>query len=610
VARDTGEGVSYEVAHEALLKGWAALRKWLDEHRESRAVRQRLEAATAEWLRLSRHRDALWGPKQIAEVGVLEAVDIGAREAQFIEASRRALQRRQQLRRALALLVPIAAALLYAGYQVKQKHDLRVRVDHHFNEATSQLQHAKAAAADLAQLRKQALALYDSKKREAGDAQWGTVLEKVTEVDELYAHASQEFEAALTLDGFRDDIRDQLAHALYERAIFAESDSTPSKRRDLLARLALYDRTGALARAWNKPARIQLSTNPAGAAVSISQYSESKSKKFTLTNEIALGYTPLANFEQSPGSYLITINRTGYAPIRYPILLRRGEDLSLSIDLLAENKLPKNFVHIPAGRFLFGSNADEGLRISFVATAPLHERTTGSYLIGRYEVTIGEWLEFLRDLSPAERQQVSIKGADLGGVIDLSELPDARWQLTFKSGDRPYTAASDEPFIYKGRKQRESQNWLSFPVTGPTLAMAQRYATWLRQTGRVPGARLCTEYEWERAGRGADGREFPNGNALSPSDANYDETYGKDPLLVGPDEVGSHPASMSPFGVFDITGNAAEWMLPMIDASEALLRSGGWFVFATGCRVATRYTLAAGYRDATAGFRICADVPR
>lgn len=281
----------------------------------------------------------------------------------------------------------------------------------------------------------------------------------------------------------------------------------------------------------------------------------------------------------------------------------------MSIDLLAKDKLPKNFVYIPAGRFLFGSNADEGLRASFVSTAPLHERTTGSYIIGRNEVTFGEWIEYLRALSPAERQLVTIKGVDLAGTIDLSELPDARWQLTFKSGDRRYTAASDEPFVFKGRKQRETQNWLNFPVTGPSLAMAERYANWLRQTGRVPGARLCTEYEWERAARGADAREFPNGNALSPSDANYDETYDKDPALVGPDEVGSHPASMSPFGVFDMTGNAAEWMLPMIDGTEALVRSGGWFIFATGCRLVTRYTLGSGYRDASTGLRICADVP-
>ena len=51
---------------------------------------------------------------------------------------------------------------------------------------------------------------------------------------------------------------------------------------------------------------------------------------------------------------------------------------------------------------------------------------------------------------------------------------------------------------------------------------------WLDRTGRVPGARVCEEREWERAARGADDRMYPHGDNLEPDDANFDETYGKD----------------------------------------------------------------------------------
>ena len=38
-----------------------------------------------------------------------------------------------------------------------------------------------------------------------------------------------------------------------------------------------------------------------------------------------------------------------------------------------------------------------------------------------------------------------------------------------------------------------------------------------------------------------------------------DETYDRVAGAFGPDEVGSHTASASPFGVQDMMGNVAEW---------------------------------------------------
>src|SRR6202022_2636026 len=103
------------------------------------------------------------------------------------------------------------------------------------------------------------------------------------------------------------------------------------------------------------------------------------------------------------------------------------------------------------------------------------------------------------------------------------------------------------------RNRRAEQDWLRFPVAAISLEDAQAYLGWLDRSGRLPGARLCDEYEWERAARGADDRRFAHGDTLSPEDANFDETY--DRKGFGPDEVGTHPASTSPFGVRDLVGN-------------------------------------------------------
>ena len=96
---------------------------------------------------------------------MLEAVDIGAREGQFIEASRRALQRRQQLRRALALLVPVMAGCFMSDTRVKLKHDLQVKVNGQLAEGMEQLSRANALNGEIDSLRTRAFAAF--KRRSA-----------------------------------------------------------------------------------------------------------------------------------------------------------------------------------------------------------------------------------------------------------------------------------------------------------------------------------------------------------------------------------------------------------------------------------------------------------
>jgi len=146
-------------------------------------------------------------------------------------------------------------------------------------------------------------------------------------------------------------------------------------------------------------------------------------------------------------------------------------------------------------------------------------------------------------------------------------------------------------------------------VTGIALADAQAYVAWLAASGRVPRARLCRELEWEQAARGADGREYPHGDELAPEEANFDDTYAREPLAMGPDEVGAHPASQSPFGLQDMAGNVWEWTSSSLAAGEYTTRGGSWYFGTNSARASDREVTEPSFRDVSVGLRVCADLP-
>ena len=104
------------------------------------------------------------------------------------------------------------------------------------------------------------------------------------------------------------------------------------------------------------------------------------------------------------------------------------------------------------------------------------------------------------------------------------------------------------------------------PVAGVSWDDATAYAAWL-SSERYPGARMCTEREWERAGRGADERVYPWGDEAHPGDDNCQTAYPAH--QNGEDAVASFPMDRSPLGVFDLGGNLAEWVTYATDNPAA-----------------------------------------
>jgi len=129
--------------------------------------------------------------------------------------------------------------------------------------------------------------------------------------------------------------------------------------------------------------------------------------------------------------------------------------------------------------------------------------------------------------------------------MDQLEVTNAMYALCVSSG------ACELPQSLKSQRRPEyfnSPEFKDYPVVYVTWGQAKAYCEWA-------GRRLPSEAEWERAARGDDLRTFPWGEDKADGRfANFNM------LVTDTSRVGTYPAGASPFGVFDMAGNVAEWV--------------------------------------------------
>jgi formylglycine-generating enzyme required for sulfatase activity len=591
---DDGGGTAYAIAHEALLSGWTTLQAWLRRDADARAIHQGVERAAADWERLGRPADALWAARRLTEAEVLAPARLAPREAAFLSASRRALRRRRARWAAAALAVPLAVGLAVQGIRVEATRALGRRV----GEAAALLDQARVARADLDARRSRAFASFDASDVDGGETAWAEVVAAAPAVDEAYAAVCRSLELVLREDASRADARGLLGDALLDRAALAERDGRLAASAELRRRLEVEGDAAHRARA-TAHARLSITATPSTASITLARVELEAGRRVEHDEPLS------GDGSVAPGSLVLGFSAPGRATIRLPIVVAAGDVTAVALDLPAASSVPPGFVFVPPGRFLWGTSGGEEQR-AFFGGPPMHGARTGAFLIARDETTYADWIAFLRDLPEDERHRRAPRARDQGFVLALDEIADGGFELTFGPEARPRTARLGVPFLYPARHARVEQDWSRFPVSGVSFDDLLAYAAWLERTGRVPRARPCDEREWERAARGADGRAFPSGDRLSPEDANHDLTYGRDPLAFGPDAVGSHPASDSPFGIHDLAGNVWEWTTSAEQQGAPVLRGGSFYQRSLDSRCENRQAAEAAHRSVFVGVRVCA----
>ena len=116
-----------QITHEALLRAWPRLRRWIDDDRPGNRTRQELEEAAAAWIRSGRNRDLLHrglplGLEQQWAAGAAPG-DLASNVREFLDASAGQARRAGLLRRgAIVTLAALALiASLTAGFAVQQR---------------------------------------------------------------------------------------------------------------------------------------------------------------------------------------------------------------------------------------------------------------------------------------------------------------------------------------------------------------------------------------------------------------------------------------------------------------------------------------------------------
>lgn len=173
-----------------------------------------------------------------------------------------------------------------------------------------------------------------------------------------------------------------------------------------------------------------------------------------------------------------------------------------SLNPPADNEKPGPMVLIPEGAFVMGSDdrlPDEG---------PAHKVNLKAYWIDVYEVTNEQYKAFI-------------------------DATDRRSPSHFRNRTFP------------GGKG-------DHPVTEVTWYDAEAYCQWA-------GKRLPTDQEWEKAARSTDGRMFPWGNEFDSNKANTPQRWVKLKREGDTMPVGSFADGVSPYGLYDMSGNVWEW---------------------------------------------------
>ncbi len=233
---------------------------------------------------------------------------------------------------------------------------------------------------------------------------------------------------------------------------------------------------------------------------------------------------------------------------------------------------PFDWCEVPAGEFFYGDDKQK--------------LTLPTFHMAKYPITYRQFQVF---------------------IDDRAGFYDDRWwdglaQRSAQPGDQEWKIDDHPRERVRWYDAMAFTRWLSWKLGGGYAV--DDISSWL--------VRLPTEFEWEKAARGTDGRIYPWGNDFDKTKANTSESGIKKTTAVT-----QYPQGASPYGVFGMSGNVWEWCLTdynnpaehpekenISSNSSRVLRGGSWYDYLQPARAASRDYNPPHGRHYSFGFRV------
>jgi serine/threonine-protein kinase len=275
--------------------------------------------------------------------------------------------------------------------------------------------------------------------------------------------------------------------------------------------------------------------------------------------------TPLAA-ELPAGSYLLVLRREGHADARLPVLVPGGGGAPERVRLFRAEDVPPGFVAVAAGSFGHGGEPEA------YRSLDRGSELVPDFFMSRTEVTFREYLEFINASETRARLARTGEKGLIAPLVDWNEPALRRLRppqeagvdlmprfLERREGYVPLLVLEGDVFRLRPDIELDPER----PVFGLSLFAGLEYARWLteRHGGRWR-FRLPTDFEWEKAARGADRRRYVWGEY--PIYAHCNSMLGSYPGQRERSQLaaaGMFPLDESVYGIADLAGSLSEFVL-------------------------------------------------